>query len=116
MSQQTDEQTTPEFWWGNSPTAPPLPEIPVARFKVGDVVPNSWLTPHVVLGMRLSLSPHPDYESGWDGSPVWEYSLWKWTYSQRCNSYSYDEWGWVKEPAILKVWDQFQEKQEKVQT
>jgi hypothetical protein len=109
MSQQTEEPTTEEFWWGNSPTAPPLPEIPVARFKVGDVVPNWYMTPHTILGVRLVLSPHQDYDTGWDGTPTWEYNLWRWM-KNRYGNFSYEEWGWCKEDELLKDWERFQEK------
>lgn len=103
--------TTADFWWGTSPTPPPLPGIPVARFKVGDTVPSSGLRPMMVLGARLILSPHQDYPTGWDETPVWEYNLWWWKHNKRFDTYSYEEWGWVKEDAVLKVWNEFQEKQ-----
>lgn len=88
--------------WNESPIAPPLPVIPQPKFKVGDIVPNWFLTPHVILGVRLVLSPNSDYDTGWDGVPTWEYNLWKWVKEPRFGSHHYDEWGWDKEDEIIK--------------
>lgn len=98
--------------WNESQTPPPPPEMPVAKFKVGDIVPSWYLTPHVVLGVRLQVVPNSDYDTGWDGTPKWEYSLWKWVKDSRFGTYSYHEWGWVEEEEILKIWDQFQTRQQ----
>lgn len=116
MNQQTDEPTTPEseeFWWGKSPTVPPLPEIPVAQLKVGDEIQYTSLLKFTILGVRLVLRPHQDYPTGWDKTPTWEYNLWHWWHYPRFDTYSYDEWGWVPEAEVLKRVKEFQEQQAK---